>query len=73
MSVRLSVDKKPEHFVWRVDVCRWDGTRHTLEGTSITDIEACLAAEAAGETAYVELMPDWIVTALKNGWRPPSR
>mgnify|MGYP001335384628 CR=1 FL=1 len=72
MSINLQVDRKGEKWVWIVDVINFQHERSHVRGEAGTSLEACLAAEAAGQTLLNDLLPDWARTALENKWRPPA-
>lgn len=58
-------------FHFRVEVCDWNFQRKTFSGKSKDALSACLEAERVGLTKIKKLTPRWVLTALKNKWRPP--
>ena len=71
LSIHCTVDLIDGHYIWRVYVIDWEHNRQTLNGSSNTALEAIAEAEKAANGAYDKLTPEWVVTALKNNWRPP--
>lgn len=72
MAIYLHVDLVGGRYHWLVEVTDWKHKRETFSGESKTALKALSAAEEVGERAFHDLMPDWIRTALANGWRPPT-
>lgn len=72
LSIALSVDIKDGEWAWFVDVINFRHERSQVKGTAKTPVEACLAAEAAGQSILTDLLPDWARTALEHKWRPPG-
>lgn len=73
MNVLLYVDLILGKYKWEVKVYGWKHEeRFWVSGVADTDLEACLAAEAAGVAEYNKLMPEWVTHALAKGWRPPG-
>lgn len=71
LSVYLTVDLIDGRYVWRVQTRDWDGELSEQTGSEDTAKKATAAAERIGEDSYRELTPEWVTTALQNGWRPP--
>lgn len=72
LKVDMTVDLVDGVYVWRVQTTGWDGEMSEQSGSEDTAKKAVEAAERMGEESYRELTPEWVITALQNGWRPPS-
>jgi hypothetical protein len=73
MSVDLSVDLIKDEYVWGVRICDWSHRHRGISGKAPVALEACLAAEDAGQRALSEMTPEWVRRAVAEGWRPPLR
>lgn len=71
MSVVLYVDLIDGVYSWRVKATNWRNQLKETTGTASGPSNAIQRAQAVGEAAMAELMPDWVQTALAEGWRPP--
>lgn len=71
VSIQLRVDLDGGKFHWVAEVYDWRHARRVVTGARKDALKACLAAEAAGEAALDELLPEWVRTALAHGWRSP--
>ena len=73
LAAHLSVSLQDDGlYLWIVDMSDFRYQRTTKQGICKTALEACLEAEHTGEAYLTAMLPDWVRTALTNGWRPPS-
>ena len=71
LSVCANVDLIENTFVWTVTVAGFNHSRTTRSGKERTAADACFRAEAVGQAETNKSLPDWAITALTHGWRPP--
>jgi hypothetical protein len=71
MSVVLYVDLIDGVYSWRVNATNWRNQLKATTGTGSDATDAIQQAQAVGEEALTALMPEWVKTALAEGWRPP--
>jgi hypothetical protein len=72
LSVLLCVDLIQGQYKWHVKTWDFSHRSSNISGVATTALEACLAAECAGERFLDEQLPDWVRVALANNWRPPA-
>jgi len=70
LLVSATVDLLEGRYKWRVDIIDWHHRRSHREGECDSALAAILVAESTAESEFQRLMPDWVKTALANGWRP---
>jgi len=71
MCVVLYVDLIEGEYRLTVAVTDWRNRLVHFHGACSSALEAILEAERLGDQAFNSLMPDWVVKALAEGWRPP--
>lgn len=72
LNTHLYVDRVDGTYLWQVIGFGFDHERFKEEGQAEDPLQACLAAEAAGESRLNEFLPDWVRQALNHKWRPPA-
>lgn len=73
LSVILYVDLVDGRFCWCVKVHTFKRERYDIDGSCKDPLRACRTAEKIGERELKKLIPKWVRTALKNGWRSPAQ
>lgn len=71
--VSLTVDLLQGKYLWGVEVTNWEHDWFRYVGVQKTAEEACEKAEQVGALIKDNMLPEHVVQALKNGWRPPMR
>lgn len=64
------VDLINDNYFWSVKITDWNYEGTEIRGISASATEAIKTAEKVAEEYYSKLVPDWVLTALKNNWRP---
>ena len=70
--ISLEVDLFEGVYHWSVEVTDWNYKHTRYIGTTMTAVEACEKAEQIGNELLKLLTPNWVISALKNKWRPPA-
>ena len=73
MEITCYVDLIDGDYTWSVDVSPFNGLGYFKKVKTKTALEALKKAEEYAEQQFKKLVPNWIITALKNGWRAPCR